>query len=220
MSIYKTIVFSLVTAFLLLFFSHDILATNEATSEATSRARVEVRKQINENREEAIQLREEAQTLRTQKREELQKQLSEITDKRKVAIVESLTDKLASLNSNWVARWSRVLTRLSELLTKIETRTNTLADKGYDVAAVRTAITEAKDSIAIAQSALDKQELKVYTFDISEEEALRDEVGEVVSQFRADLKALQELVKDARESVRDALAALKKVFVERMNDES
>ena len=195
-------------------------STDSTTDDSTSvRTRTEVRTEIREQREETMEMRDEVKRERTEAREEFRERLSELRDKRKAAIVEKLVTKFDTVNDRWVAAWNHVLERLGLLLDKMESRTQMLADEGYDVSSVEDGIADAKSAIDSAQAALDTQEGKVYTVEITDEDSLRTDVSEAVLAFRADLQAVKDEVKSAQESVRTVLNLMKEVSSQTLENE-
>lgn len=169
----------------------------------------EARERRKEKLEAAKKAREEALENAKERREEFKKHLEELKDERKQKIVEHLDERLASLNQKWVNHFNRILTRLTEILAKIQGRTDELAGNGADVTEVNTAISAANSAIDTAQAAVDGQAGKTYVIEITDEESLGENVSEVIHQFREDIAGVREVVRDAREAVRSAYKALK-----------
>ena len=91
---------------------------------------------------------------------------------------------------------------------KINARVEKAAAKGLDVSAVRTALTAADAAIAISKVAIANQTVKTYAIAVTGEATLRQNVGAARRALHADLKAVEQTVKDAREAVRKAATTL------------
>lgn len=173
--------------------------------EETRRVRKEALQGIREERKKAL---EEAKT----RREEFKNKVGEIRDQRKKEAVERIDENIGKHNEKWVEHWNKVLSRLSEILAKIKTRTDKAAGEGKDVTAVNSAISAADAAIAAAQSSIDAQAGKTYVIEITDEEHLGENVSEVVRGFKTDVKATFEKVQAAKRAVHDAYKVLKSIL--------
>lgn len=138
-------------------------------------------------------------------------EIGDITDERKQEVVTNIVEKMNSTNARWTAQWSNVLTRLQQLLAKIESRADLAEAAGQDVSSVREAIDQADAAISEAQVALEAQAAKEYTLEITDEATLGETVRNAMSTLQSDLKSVKELILDARQAVREALTALKQI---------
>lgn len=154
---------------------------------------------------EALQLRrKEAKEEFAAKREEFQAKLSELKSARKQKIIENTDERLVKLNETRTDRLSEHLNNMSEILDRIEAKAADLADPTD----VDEAIEQARAAIETAQSAIEEQVGNVYIVDITDEDTLKTDVKAVVDNFKADMKALISLVKDAHKETREAAQAL------------
>ncbi len=154
------------------------------------------------------------------KRDEFRVRLATIRDEKKKAIVERIDQNIVKINTNRTAIMLRHLTKIEEILGRIETRTNSLASSGKDVTAVRTAITKAREAIAAARTAVNAQAVKTYTIDITTETNLGSAVSAARTAFAKDLSAAHQTVVTARKAVRDVLKELAKVVGEKLTTTS
>lgn len=193
-------------------------------SEVQEREEETVRERLREEREEALEKRqeelekirerrEEAVETRERKQDEFQLKLQTIKDERKQKIVENLAERIVSMNNRWADHWGNVLGRLSDILIKISLRTDTLATSGKEVGGVQIAITKAQEAISVAQKAVSDQAVMSYDIEISTEDTLGEVVSGSLGDFHDDLKETQELVKAARDAVKEALDSLRDVEV-------
>ena len=176
--------------------------TGRNTLEEARRANKEALQRIREERKKSL---EAAKT----EREQFKERLQELRDEKKREVVERIDQNIGKHNEKWVEHWNKVLSRLSEILAKVKTRTDKAAAEGQDVTAVNAAIAAADAAIAAAQSAVDAQAGKTYVIEITDEENLGENVSVIVRQFKSDTKAVHEKIQTARKAVHDAFKALK-----------
>lgn len=151
-------------------------------------------------------------------REEFRARLLTIRDAKKKAIVEKTDRRISEINANRTTIMLRHLTKIEEILGRIEARTNTVAASGKDVTTVRTAITKAADAIAAAKTAVNAQAAKTYTIEVTTEANLGSAVSAVRTQFAADLRTAHQAVVTARKSIRNVLTALAKIVGEKLTN--
>lgn len=139
---------------------------------------------------------------------ELQDKLRVVTDDRKAHVISNLNSRLTHLNNTWTENWTSTLERLSGILVKIESRSARLASEGKDASELNAAISDAKVYIAEAQSAVREQASKDYTFTVTNEQSLRMDIQNMISDFKTDVRAVMASVQQAREGVRLAMVEL------------
>jgi len=183
----------------------------EAKGEATQnflRIRLEARRELELRRDEFIRNMEDArQELRRrleERRQELKNRLEQIKNDTKRRLSERIYDNLNALNERLTIHFGNALTQLEEVLDRIASRTDKAEANGYEVSAIRAAITAAQGAIELARDAVEAQAQKVYTFQVNTEETLRLDVGEARKLLHGDLTAVRDMVKAAREAVHDA----------------
>ena len=218
MSFTRKILSILIVLILVFQFSTSSNFVNAVSNNATTAATWKERRQekLQEIKEERERILEEIQETKEQaseaartKRLEFKEKLAEIKDARKKLVIERLDFNLAFFNEKWINHWNRVLDRLRQLLTKIETRTDKAEEAGLDVTQVREAIVAANQAIEDAQEAGALQAGKTYVIEGEDEENLGQDVSSEVQELKSDLKVTKDLVVAARNSVRDALKSLK-----------
>jgi hypothetical protein len=178
--------------------------------------RVEVQRQIEQNRIEfrnQIQnKREEMKTKIDALKEKLRERLRERIGERKRAIVEKIYDRINVLNERMTDHYMDVLDHLEKVLERIESRTAKAKLNGRDVTSVESAIEKAHQAINTAREAVKAQAEKVYQPpEITTEANLKLDVGKLRQQLHDDLRAVEKLVKDARDAVRQAAVALAQI---------
>lgn len=159
--------------------------------------------------EEARLAREEAKEKAKEIREEFKVRLEALKDEKKKMTVEHIDERLARLNEKWTNHFNKKLTRLAEILAKIQGRTEALGAEGVDVAEVNAAIVEAEAAINTAQDAVNTQAGKTYIIEITDEENLGENVSQAIHALKADIKVVREEVRTAKQAVHDAFKALK-----------
>jgi DNA repair exonuclease SbcCD ATPase subunit len=168
-------------------------------------SRLEYRKQIQEKRDE---MKAKIQSLKNQLREKLKQKISE----KKSAIVERIYERINALNERMTNHYLDVLEHLEKVLERIESRTAKAKLNGKDVSSVESVIEKAHESINKAREAVKTQAEKIYQPpQITTEENLKLDVGKLRKQLHDDLKAVEKLVKEAKETVRQAAVALAQI---------
>lgn len=187
------------------------------TTKGDIERRKEELKRLQEQRKEEfnVRLKERKNKVKEEiesKRAELKEKLQNIRDERKKKIVERVAQQLNELNKRMADYFSQVLEKLDKVLVNIESRANKAKSRGWDVMAVGTMITVAKEAIATARAAVEAQAAKIYTPEITgEEEKLRVEVGEARQALHNDLAAVRETIRAAFEAVRRVATTLAQI---------
>ena len=145
------------------------------------------------------------------RKNELKVKLQKITNERKQKIVERIYDRINALNERLSDHYFDVLDRLEKLLERVESRTAKAKANGKDVSEVEILISQAKDIIARAKEEVKNQAQKIYQIDITNEANLKLDVGKIRQKLHDDLKAVEKLVKEAREAVRLAIVKLAQI---------
>jgi DNA repair exonuclease SbcCD ATPase subunit len=145
-------------------------------------------------------------------KEQLRERMKERISKIKQKIVERIYERVNALNERITNHYLNVLDRLELILEKIESRTAKAKLHGKDVSQVESAINEAHEAIDIAREKIKQQAEKVYEPpEITTEENLRFDVGKLRKTLHDDLKAVEKLVKEARNLVHKAAVILAKI---------
>jgi len=178
--------------------------------------REEMRSELKEKQKqtrEMIKTKREQMVQKIQEyREQLRERLKKIKNETKKKIVERIYQRVDDLNERITNHFLDVLDRLEEILERIESRTAKAVLHGRDVSEAEEAIKVAWTAIETAREAVRLQAEKVYQPpEITSEENLRIEVGALRQQLHSDLKAVEKLVKEARDKVREAAVTLAKV---------
>lgn len=137
--------------------------------------------------------------LREQKREEARERIRTIRDANKQKIAERINQQLELIRDRAVKHFNNVLERLTKLLEKIKARVPVV-----DTAAAQTAI-------ATAQTAVNDLADNVYVIEFNDESGLRIGASTAKTQLRADIKAVHEKIRLARQAVVDVLQAAKEL---------
>ncbi len=166
---------------------------------------IEFRNQIREKRQE---MKAQIEALREQFRDRLKARI----DERKQTIVERIYERINALNEIITNHYLDILDRLEKILERIESRTTKAELNGIDVTQVEAVIEKAHQAINTAREAVKTQAEKIYQPpEITSEENLRLDVGKLRQQLHDDLKAVEKLVKEARNAVREAAVALAQI---------
>ena len=171
-----------------------------------------VREQMeNRYRVERVE-RNELQETKEELRERFRTRLGEIKDERKQRVVMKISDDLVMRNLKWTRHLSSALTRLSDILTKLETRANRIKlEKNADISAVTTAIADARAMISSLQGKIDMQAEAEYVIELGSEETLGQKVGDKISELREDIGLLREDVMKIKVAVQDVYQLLARI---------
>ena len=194
-------------------------ATSSTTRKDRIKERIETRK---ENIKERVETRKENVAQRIDSRKAamasreaaLKAKLDAFKDKRKAEITERVSTNLNKINEKHTQMMLKFLSRASEILTKLENRVNQATTDVKDVTAAKTAIEEAKNSIASAEAAVNAQADKDYTIAVSSENRVRVDAQSQRKKLHDDLKAVREQVVAAKQAVANAIRVAKSGKVE------
>lgn len=215
--------------FVLIFFLSFTLLPNEVLAEGTDSARERMiykdsKKDMIASREaiikerkddfrEKMQLkREEAQEKFQAKREAFQQKVATIKDERKRQLVETISSKLSTVNTNRTNQMTENLEKLSDILAKIQEKATTAKADGNNTTNVDTAIAKAETAINNAKTAVVTQASKEYIITITATGSgqLKRSVGATTKQLQADLSASHKLLVAAKQAVQQAHMELSK----------
>ena len=175
-----------------------VSSPSSETSTSSSQLRIR-RDQLKEERirlqEDYKLFREEKQQEIKQKKEELQTRLREMNSEGQTVAIENINNHLETLNQRWVNHWNNVLSRLVQILGKLENRNQDDNQK------INSAIESANTAINEAQSAVNDQAAAVYVVEIEANENLGQAVRRTVSLLKNDLKLTRQKVQNARDAV-------------------
>ena len=158
------------------------------------------------------QMRQERQSQIEAKRAELQARMTTIRDERKKQAVERIYTQVNKLNERMTGHFTNVLDQIDEMLDRVENRMSKAEANGLDVSTVTPEIANAEAVIALARASVQTQAAKVYAVQTTgDETTLRSEVGKTRQALHADLTAVREKVKAARDAVRKAAVALAQI---------
>lgn len=176
----------------------------EASAEAIQQERMEFRESIQKQRQDF-------RSSMVEKRAAFRERLKTLQDTRKKNLVERLDQKFVKLNKLRTDRFMAHLNKLETIMERILDRINAAKAEGKDVAAAESLYQSALDTIETAKTAVETQAAKEYVVTITTEASLRGAVSTTMQQFQADLKAVWQLVHDAKEAVREVAVAIAQV---------
>lgn len=165
-----------------------------------------------ESTTERVQLTQEE---REEKRTAFQEKLEGITDIRRQAMIERVDEKINNFNERHTTKLQNGLTRMQTVLDKISTKAATLNNEELD-----TQIETAQTAIDEAQEAITAQLENEYILDLTDETSIRSSGKELFMDFKTNLKAVHELVKEAHMAVVTAARMLPKSTVTSAEDNS
>lgn len=171
-------------------------------------ARAEIKKRKEEFAEMMSEQREKTKKRIEEKQRTLREKLQSIKEERKRTIVENIDKRLDALNEQKTSHYAKALDQMDVVLEKIEERVQRAGAQVKDVAPAVAAITNAKNKIAAARSAVVVQVGKAYVISITTDAKLKDDVTKTRDVLKADLANVFTSVKDARDAVHAAAVAL------------
>ncbi|MFA7191852.1 MAG: hypothetical protein WC089_00935 [Candidatus Paceibacterota bacterium] len=176
--------------------------------------REEMLKNVLEKRKE-FELKKEA--LKTEMKskadaakEALKKTLGIMKDEKKKASVENIANIIDNANKNTGTRFTNTVNSVENVLVSIKSRSEKVGATGADTTAVLAEISKAEALITEARTAISTQSAKVYTIDVTDSTKVKEAMKATRDLFNADIKAVQEKVKLARDGVKKAADVLKK----------
>lgn len=131
------------------------------------------------------------------RQEEARVRVQAIRDENKQRIAEYINKQLEHIKTQATKHFNNILERMGKLLEKIKTR------------APAVDITAAQAAIDTAQAAIDDLKDNVYLIEFTAESDLRVGASTAKTQLRADIKAVHEKIRLARQAVVDTLEAAK-----------
>jgi len=190
-------------------------AAQTTSSTPSPSVSLSIREEIKNARQEIINTRQETKIKIDAQRALLQQKLKQIKDQVKQNTVLRISDRLTALNNLMVDHFLAVLTRLDTILNNIGSRVDKAQSAGLDVAAVRTAISDAQKAISASRNAVKVQAGKTYPITIittanatTTENNLKVDVGKARQVLHADLVAVRATVVAARDAVHKAATTL------------
>jgi hypothetical protein len=180
-------------------------ATAPGALRDAAKARWEELKAAREAKREEIKANVQA------RREEIKANIQAMRDARKQKVVERVQERLGNVNDLRTEHFNRVLERLSTVLDKIASRTEKAKADGKNVASIESAIASARTAIATAQAAVDAQKARAYQITVTDDNTAKGEVETVIKQLHTDLRATQDAVAAARQTVQNVFQQIKTV---------
>jgi chromosome segregation ATPase len=202
----KKFVLILVTAFLLVLSSYRLTLAEDSedvdlipTITVSDSRHKELREEIEEKREE---VKEKIEL----KKEELKKKLEKFKDGHKAQTAARISENLNKLNDKKVEIMTEHVEKMEKLLERVRQKTAEAKANGKDVTKIEESIAAAQSEIDKVRIALTAQSAKDYTLTATDETLIKEEAKKNRSQLQKDLKAVHDLVVSARKAVSDAVS--------------
>jgi len=198
---------------------NSTLATEDKMSEKTaSNAAISELRRTRKAEIEKIRLEKKSEM--AVKKAEFEEQLQTLKDETKKQIAEKISERLTTSNTNATNRMFEIIDKLNEIMLRIEAKVTDAKTNGIDTTVQEEGIQNAKSAIQGASDAITEQAAKEYIITVGDDTTLRNDVGTVVSQQKQDLRTTYELVRSARQAVRQVAKSLKDLLKTTMNSES
>jgi len=168
---------------------------------------------LNTTRQTILKERKDGlQVMRAQyleQRNDFKLKLQTIRDTKKRALVERIDTKTSTFNKKMTDKMTSALTKMSNLLIKIQEDADTISSNGQNIQNLNTLIAVAQNTITTAQETVSAQAAKEYVATIDSEDSLRVDIGQTVSQFRNDIKDTYKTVINAKQDLVNAAQELR-----------
>lgn len=190
------VISSLIALVLMLSLSYAVLAKDSPASPAGKK--VEIKQKI-ENKKAQIATREAA----------LKAKLQSFKDQKKATAAARISENLNKINDRKTEQMLKHLDKMTSILNKLEARVNQNRPDIKDPTKARQAIASASAAIASASAAVADQAQKDYTLQVSSESKVKDDAKAARNRLHTDLKAVRQLVIDAKQAVAAAIRVAK-----------
>jgi|SRR3990167_1569120 len=198
MKIFLTALFLLTLLTVVALPSHAEDSTSSPTRKNVVKQKVDTKRELVA---QLIDTRREKVATRTAA---LKLKLDGFRDRRKASASARINDNLARVNQNRTGQMLQHLSRLYNILSKLEIRVNAVTDK--DTSSAKAAIASAKVAIDTATASANLQLEKDYTLTITSESKVKEDATAERQLLHSDLKNLHDLVVAARQAVAYAIS--------------
>ncbi|KKT90587.1 MAG: hypothetical protein UW92_C0033G0002 [Candidatus Jorgensenbacteria bacterium GW2011_GWA2_45_13] len=181
--------------------AQEVLKNRQAFEREMQQKREEFQKELEAKKVKAEQTRTEQQA-------QFKEQVAKLKDTRKQDALTRINEEVNNLNKRLTGTFSSILDQLNGVLANIASRADKATAGGGDATAVRVAITNAQNDIAGARTAVTIQAGKMYPIIIESDTTAKSDVGAVRNALHADLSAVRDTVRVARDAVHNAANAL------------
>lgn len=164
----------------------------EASKAAMFRQKLEQRKEVIASHEAQIRAKIQA-----------------FKDKQKAEIASRVNTNLNKINQNQTDQMIKHLDLMSQLLDKLATKVSSNSSDIKDPTLTNQAITDARDAVAKAKTAVEAQAQKDYTINVTTETKIRVDAQAKRDQLHTDITTVRKLVIDAKQSVSNAVRIAK-----------
>lgn len=135
--------------------------------------------------------------------------LQQFKDQRKASIALRVNTNLNKINQNQTDQMLKHLDKMTALLDKLEARVSSNSPDIKNPAAANQAISDAREAVANAKTAVQAQAQKDYTLQVSTETKIRTDAKSMRDQLHTDLSAVRKQVIAAKQKVADAVRIAK-----------
>lgn len=137
---------------------------------------------------------------------QLKEKLLKFRDQRKAKLAEKINDNLNKINERRTNQMMDHVSRLSNILSRLEERVNSAEANGRDMNSANTAIADANSKIASAEASVSAQKLKDYTIEATSEATIKADSAAMRNKLHSDLQSVHNLIVIARQAVANAIS--------------
>ncbi len=183
-------------------FAQDSTAAGTARRQLIQQ-KINIKQERVENKAEALKEKVASKTAA------LRLKLQVFKDQKKAGIAERINSNLNRINQNQTEQMQKHLDTMSAILDKLENRVNQANPDIKDPAAAKAAITKAREIIATTSAAVQTQEQKDYTIQVTSEARIKTDIKAQRDKLHTDLLALRKMIIEAKQSVATAIRTAK-----------
>jgi len=189
----------------------DTRKTTVNTRIAAKEASIEQRRLAEASKAAMFRQKLEDMKAKTASREaSVKAKLQQFKDQRKAEIALRVNTNLNKINQNQTGEMLKHLDKMTALLDKLEARVSSNSPDIKNPAAANQAISDAREAVANAKTAVQAQAQKDYTLQVSAETKIRTDAKSMRDQLHTDLSAVRKQVIAAKQKVADAVRIAKR----------
>jgi len=150
--------------------------------------------------------------INAKKTEVFQKNLLKIKDTAKKDTINSINDRIQSLNKEITNAYRLTYIVMSQTVSNIESRMNKSQTSGVDVSSVTPSLEKAKASLTDLSGAILKQASNTYTINITDVSSLKSQTKSVRNTLEKDLNILKDKTKITNDSLQELEKSIFKIL--------
>lgn len=187
----------------------DLPAGRQDSTTAAAAKRPLVQQKINIRKEQIENRIENLKEKLASKTAALRAKLEAFKDRKKAEIAERVNTNLNKINKKQTEQMLKHLDRMSVILDKLEARVNQGRPDIKNPGTTKTAIADARSSIASTSAAVSAQAQKDYTISVTSESRIKTDVKAQRDALHSDLLSVRKMVIASKQAVANAVRVAK-----------